>query len=220
MKLYKFRPLRDELDFHRIKAILIDRVFWHSFFWELNDPMEGVFKIENNEKLINEIFDAKSKYRICSFSGEEGYSNPILWGYYANGFRGIAIEIEVEDFKVQPVEYPPSLPEINNSNVQNVEQILTTKLINWKHENEFRSLKKDGIRNLEVGKITGIHFGNPYGNVEKKYIQKHLKTYLEYKNEIIKIVAKLEKIKLYNVKIIEGKVVGIPRVVHPLATHN
>ena len=220
MKLYKFRPLRNELDLYRIKEILADHVFWHSKFWELNDPMEGVFTIENNEKRINEIFDSKSKYGICSFSGLKGFENPILGGYYANGFKGLAIEIEVDTSYVKHVKYPVSLNEINNSNPDSIEMVLRTKLKNWEHENEFRSLNKGIIGNIQVGKISGVYFGNPYGNVQNKYvIQKKFMKYIDFKNKVIETANK-NNILCYNVKMIDGKVVKDPDVVQALTTAN
>jgi|GEM_PF-5983772 hypothetical protein len=44
MKLYKFRPLGSCLDLERAQEILAQGKFWCSPFWELNDPMEGVYR--------------------------------------------------------------------------------------------------------------------------------------------------------------------------------
>lgn len=96
MKLYKFRPLAKEEDFQRAKSIIETGCFWCSRFSELNDPMEGVFCTANH-KIIDDAYKQKVSYRICSFSAEAAFENPCMWGYYANGFKGIAIEIEVSD---------------------------------------------------------------------------------------------------------------------------
>lgn len=51
MKIYKFRPLTEELDYWRLKNILETKKFWCSNFWELNDPMEEIFSI----KIFNKV---------------------------------------------------------------------------------------------------------------------------------------------------------------------
>ena len=47
MKVYKFRKLTNESDLDRLKGILETGNFWCSNFWDLNDPMEGVFSTYN-----------------------------------------------------------------------------------------------------------------------------------------------------------------------------
>ena len=97
MKLYKFRPLGNCHDLERIEQIIKEDKFWCSKLWDLNDPMEGVYRNKYFDKLDSDkTFNEKNKYRICSFSGKKGLKNPILWGYYAHGFRGVAIEIEAK----------------------------------------------------------------------------------------------------------------------------
>jgi len=97
LKLYKFRSLGTELDVCRLKSLIETGHFWCSKIWDLNDPMEGVYRNSNfNTEDIERIFSDKNNHLICSFSGEKGFKNPLLWGYYANGFKGAVIEIEVE----------------------------------------------------------------------------------------------------------------------------
>lgn len=117
MKLYKFRPLANQTDFDRAKAILETGCFWCSKFFDLNDPMEGVYKG------IKNYFAEKDRYKICSFSGKKAFRDPVMWAYYANGFKGMAIETAIcnetkvkamEYIKVQPTE-DKSIDEILNS---------------------------------------------------------------------------------------------------------
>jgi hypothetical protein len=56
------------------------------------------------------ILGAKAHYKICSFSDEKAFSNPIMWGYYANGFRGVAVEIEVCGEEVNKIKYERKIP--------------------------------------------------------------------------------------------------------------
>ena len=50
LALYKFRTLGSNDDLKRIKDIIENGEFWCSKFYEMNDPMEGVY-YSNNIKL-------------------------------------------------------------------------------------------------------------------------------------------------------------------------
>lgn len=164
-KLVKFRPLANENDLNRAKEIIETGRFWCSKLWNLNDPMEGVFSTYNPE-YINPLFTEKNKRVICSFSCLDALNNPLLWGYYANGYKGIAIEIEVhnnmaDNEKIKKITYKNE--SLLDSNVFGVDDIITRKLTNWEHENEYRFLKKSKEEGLyKIGDITKVHFGTPY----------------------------------------------------------
>ncbi|RKY05093.1 MAG: hypothetical protein DRP56_09310 [Planctomycetota bacterium] len=143
----------------------------------------------------------KTEYGICSFSGFEAIENLLMWGYYANGFKGVAIEIEVDEQNVEKVNYVEDLADISKERVGNttnniVKKILTTKLNCWKHEEEYRFLIKclDNFNENESGiekkieKITAIYFGDPFGNTEnaKKIVNgsKSLRKYKKYRERL------------------------------------
>lgn len=176
MRLYKFRQLTSCKDLERIIEILETNKFHCAKFSEMNDPMEGVY-IATIPSKISEILNEKNKKRICSFSSEDGFENFAMWGYYANGFKGIAIEIEVDESIVKKVKYEDEIPE-----TENVEEILTTKLKYWQHEAEYRFITEDNEDKCGIGKITKIYFGSPYENLTNsdKIIQES-KQILEYK---------------------------------------
>ncbi len=241
MKVYKFRGLTtggkdDEnvnSEFNRLKDVL-EKGFYCPRFCEMNDAMEGVFDCYGKEdeiiKKVNDIFSEKIKYRICSFSGANGFKNPLLWGYYAGGFKGVAIEVDVHIENdtnrgkniFKQIEYEKNSPEIftfksikykDAEDIKNIAQkILVTKLDAWKHEDEFRFLvesSESGEKEYEIGKITAIYFGNPYlglDNGESFADNECLSKYLERKKMIISI-AKDKDIKCFNVKIENGEVV-------------
>ena len=212
MKLYKFRPLANSQiddDFKRLREILETGEFCCSKFSELNDPMEGVYLFSNYTEdrahLIDLIFKAKESYKICSFSNEKAFSNPIMWGYYANGFRGVVVEIEVSEEEVKIINYVDKIPKFAGLNPdENAVEILTTKLSLWTHEDEYRFLKKIPENKFKIGNITALYFGDPYENViNKPDITENsnaIKTYLELKNEISSI-ADRKKINVHHVKL-------------------
>lgn len=215
MKIFKFRKLTNEIEYSRLEEIIKTGEFWCSKFWELNDPMEGIFSI--NEKLINKINDiykAKSEYKICSFSGSEAFKNPAMWGYYAGEFKGVVIEIDVNPSDVQKINYSDNDVVFDKecSDEYNVKNILLSKKLAWRHENEYRYLGVHDNSFCKIGKIKKIHFGAPYkylGNSdeilkEKKSFSQHKK----YKGKIINILKK-RKISYSDVKVIGGKVVEL-----------
>jgi len=137
--------------------------------------MEGVYRFNAgtlSDDFIRNLYGEKSKHAICSFSGERAFSNPLMWGYYANGFRGIAIEVEVngDEANITKVNYASEVANITNGERTGdaVNRILTTKLCCWSHEDEYRYLHKGGAGRRKIGKITGVYFGNPYRNVVNK----------------------------------------------------
>jgi hypothetical protein len=219
MKVYKFRKLTSELDYYRLKEILETKNFWCSNFWELNDPMEGVFSISIFDKLkdkISEIYSEKGQYKICSFSGEKGFKKPNIWGYYTDGFKGVAIEVEVEDDEVNPIDYAHDnfLIDEKESLEINVKKILLNKNSAWKNENEYRFLGQRNDNFKKIEKISAIYFGAPYdylGNTEQiKINRKIFIEYKKYKDKIIKI-AKEKKIKCFDVKIVDGNVLPLDK---------
>lgn len=182
IKLYRFRSLVNCKELERIKAIIKTNKFWCSKFHEMNDPMEGVYHTAD-VKLIDEIYDEKESYMICSFSGKKGFENPAMWGYYAGGFKGIAIEIEIPECEVDKVKYCSKV--INTTDTKG---ILTSKLNAWKHEDEYRYLKKINKNLNEIGAITKVYIGNPYNNInnEHKVVQSNniLQKYRMLKEEL------------------------------------
>lgn len=217
MKIYKFRSLGSDKDFKFACEILSDSKFWHSKFSDLNDPVEGSFTIFPNKnnlgtQVIENIYGQKDLTYICSFSGKKGFKEPTLWGHYANGFKGIAIEIEVDAKTVVKMRYSEKITHLENKgNIEkDTKKILSNKLSPWKLEDEYRSLVmgKGGYQN--VGKIIAIYFGNPYsGAVNKKNIyngNKALQKFDKLKGDLIKKATE-EKVKSYSVKIEGCKVV-------------
>ena len=195
MKLYKFRQLTSCRDLERIIEILETNKFHCAKFSEMNDPMEGVY-IATVPSKIDKILTEKNEKRICSFSSKEGFENLAMWGYYANGFKGIAIEIEVDESIVKKVKYQDEVAE-----TENVEEILTTKLKYWKHEAEYRFITENNEDKCEIGKITKIYFGSPYENLtNSNEIIPKSKQILEYKKYKEKLENFLEekKIIFYN----------------------
>lgn len=218
IKLYKFRPLGNEIDYCRARDVLETGKFWCSKFSKLNDPMEGVFRA-TDESLVKKIYDAKNKFRICSFSNSKAFINPAMWGYYAKGFKGLAVEIEVNTDSssgIFQVNYSNNISKVTSKGkyyIQDIKEILTTKLKPWEHEGEYRFLKEHESANLysvySIGEISGVYFGNPYGDlVNSDSIIAHNQNLIKYNDLKTKLIAfaRLKHIKTGQVEIKNGKV--------------
>ncbi len=221
MKLYKFRPLATEQDFDRLKSILKTGEFWFSKFSNLNDPMEGSFTVLDHPRpseIIDLIYNEKECYKICSFSNKRAFSKPIMWGYYANGFKGVAIEIEIKKAEIKQINYVKNIPTVKTSDPDcEARRILTKKLWHWKHEGEYRVLTKakDDNDKVKIGKITALYFGDPYERADNqsKIIENSdiLRKYINFKDGILKFLQESQDTKIpkiCSVKINEdGKVI-------------
>lgn len=168
LKLYKFRPLGGCVAAKRTKEVIETGEFWCSPLWEQNDSMEGAYSYWQSHEIPNgsiDIYSEKNSYRICSFSGKGALKDPKMWGYYANGFKGLAIEIEISSDEIKKVDYQNSLLR-EDTNSPDIKKIITTKLKCWKSENEYRFLTQGETGNKKIGKITGIYLGEPYGSLD------------------------------------------------------
>lgn len=216
MKVYKFRQLTKKQEFDRLKRIIKTGEFWCSNFWELNDPMEGVFSfsiLDFAKDKINKIYGQKGQYKICSFSGEKGFQNPAIWGYYTDGFNGVAIEVEIDKCIVKKIDYSDeeiNLEE-NKGNCENfIEKVLLNKNTAWINEDEFRYLDKQKLDYKKIGKIKAIYFGTPYDNLvnSNKILKKanKINNFKKFKEQIIKL-AKLNKISCWDIKVEHNQVI-------------
>lgn len=204
MKLYKFRSLGDDGSFERVKQILETGEFYCSKLWDQNDPMEGVYscaRSEQHDADTQKVFDSKNQFLICSFSGVEALSNPTIWGYYANGLKGVAIEVEVDGscrsivkmkYSDEPAQWQE--PHSEASLDDKIESIIATKLKYWEKEYEYRFLIKGTVPTQKIGDITGVYFGDPYHGLQNKSEvvanSSWVKKYPDYEKELSAIAEK------------------------------
>ena len=201
MKLYKFRSFTDKKSFDYVCNIIKSGKFFCSKLWDLNDPMEGVYSSnlpqgKRGIEISKKIFDEKNKYVICSFSKAGALNDPRLWGHYANGFKGIAIEIEVDPSGVIEVEYVSKkdlfIDTCENNHSEIAKKVIIKKLKVWDYEKECRFLyQADKRQEISIGKIKKIYFGNPYGHLSnKESIEMNsdsYKDYAKFKKELIQL---------------------------------
>ena len=83
-------------------------------------------------------------YGFVSFSAE--YNNLLMWGHYADKFRGVVLVFNViDESKVTKVKYQSSRFDIGaseggNSSVESLEELIRRKDSAWEYEKEYRAL--------------------------------------------------------------------------------
>ncbi len=194
MKLYKYKSLAN---FEFVADILLNKRLFASDFNNLNDPMEGDFnKDYASSGYFKIITDEMNKIKICSLS--RNMSNPILWAHYADGFKGICIEVEINEsiltpYKIVYSEFNP-IPSEGYRGLQGKDEEVTPhdwamtalkgKYEAWKYEDEYR-LFSDSKYISEGLSITAIYFGTRTSDFYKNLIHKLLSDEIEIKETII-----------------------------------
>jgi hypothetical protein len=87
-----------------------------------------------------------------------------MWAYYANGFHGLAIELDLDDDRLHPIDYASGTRiqswVAGTDPYQIARQILTKKHSDWKAEQEIRLLYDQIYFDLPPGCITGVILGS------------------------------------------------------------
>lgn len=164
MIVYKFKSLENEKLAKEAFEIIEDGRIYLSRWDKLNDPIEGYFSYWNEDFALK-VSDEKKSYHVCSFS--RFYANSLLWSYYANGFKGVCIAVEINDPDLRNVKYLKRIPEYEHWDERAVDEIakdaLSTKLDYWKHEAEVRLIKSkselDGFHYYSCN-VVGVFYGS------------------------------------------------------------
>ena len=155
---YKYKTL-DNFEF-LLDLILRERLYAAKYH-ELNDPMEGVVKIDgtipnDKEQEWDELIRA---FRIVCFSREKNH--PLMWSHYANGARGCVVEFQLmAEQEVHRVSYLKK-PVITERHItrEKAKEILVHKEKPWKYESESRCLLGENEKFLPI-QIKSVTFGN------------------------------------------------------------
>jgi hypothetical protein len=156
MRAYKFRSSTN-IEF--ALDILLNRRLFCSDWRELNDPMEGMFVYSTHgreshaQRVVKGIGSAKSRYKVCSLSRD--FQSHLLWAHYANGFDGLAIEVDLPDDNqdIRQVEYRGVFAFLDMDQVVDEDdaarRILYSKYNEWSYEEEVRILSSENYYQLE-----------------------------------------------------------------------
>src|SRR5271154_2979357 len=143
----------EDIQKQRIKISKID---------QLNDPFELWCVAQEDKRLRDRLRDYKrtmdERFGLLCFC--RGWSNPLLWSHYADKHRGMCLGFDVPENSVKPVKYVSKRPLVQYPITEDLEsiseQLLWTKYIDWKYEEELRSW----IEFIERDPVTQFYFCN------------------------------------------------------------
>lgn len=173
--LYKYKSLQN---FKFFVDIILKKRIYASKYKDLNDPMEGQYYYREGElkrEIKEKILSKKNEYRICSLSRIN--NNELMWSHYADGQRGVAVGVKIDDAKytVRQVHYNGlSFIREQNYNQHTAIDILSHKLEVWSYEQEERVFVtgKNYIEVNVIEIITGRAMSNQDYSFLREFIEK------------------------------------------------
>jgi len=174
VKLYKYRSLQ-KIEF--VLDIILNERLHCTEYKNLNDPFEGLFfsifyprgALRRLPGLVDKIKTLRSvehlsiflnRTKICSLSST--LKDVRLWSYYADGHKGIAIEIDFPDElpSINEVTYVDELREHGMTFLTSptVEGVLSFKTKHWEFEKEYRIIQGEEFFPI-AGRISAIYTG-------------------------------------------------------------
>ena len=157
-RLYYFTPFKWAVSNIEKKRLKISRLL------ELNDPFEfrHVKPNKNGRPSRKELDKYISKLNeqngLLCFSRR--FSNPLMWGHYADRGRGVALAFDVDSDLQLKVDYPKEFLEYPSEVTEEfVHLFLSTKARDWRYEKEVRILENLDTSPCEFDAATeAFHF--------------------------------------------------------------
>jgi hypothetical protein len=141
------------------------------------------------QRMIDSTFRTLSRQGILSLS--EKADSMLMWSYYANGHRGIAVRFDM-DFTMLADSLPdyffpikvryshdfPDLEFYDTSNDDRVRTLIGTKSKEWEHEREWRIVAREttGYVTFKPESIIGIILGMRTSEDDEREIRKYVGT--------------------------------------------
>jgi len=155
MRVYYLCPAQFAISNIALRRIKISR------FSDLNDPFE-LLAVDLADKSHRAAFkkwkdEENSKNGLICFSGQ--WSNPVIWGHYAERHTGVALGFDIPGEVLTPVAYV-NTPMSIKVNKETGKPIITEKTMShlfrlkfhdWKYENESRMFIKLDHKTVESG---------------------------------------------------------------------
>jgi hypothetical protein len=235
MILYKYRSLAN---LEHVFDIILNQRLYCSTYPELNDPFEGIFETTTHRgclraavamgrsaayvrglaeflKTYKKVEDldsgSKDQIKICSLSSD--LNDVRLWSYYADGHKGIVLEIDFSGLETRnnykiicPVEYSEKLPWSSSNTILgqlSPQEVLSRKTDHWAFESEYRII--DESKHLEEGKyfdikgrVKAIYMGTRASDIHRKLLNKIVPSEIPiYTTKINEKAIKVESDELY-----------------------
>lgn len=187
MKLYKYKPLNNL--WHVLDIALNERLYcapWR----DLNDPLEGRYEIylgdsdRDGRCALNSFIEStRNKFRIAALSANA--TNFLLWSHYADGHKGVAIEIEIPDNHpdLTKIVYSPFSSIFTNEDdiEEDMRHIFNGKTEEWSYEEEYRIITNREYFYLPL-KPSRILLGPMVDDSREVLLRKTLSTHIDIVN--------------------------------------
>jgi len=171
---FKYRSLQN---WKFVLDIFIKKRLYAAVFKEMNDPMEGRYFYASDPVSLEfgrAMRRQKKQSRICSLSRNP--RNTLMWSYYADGHKGIAVGINVRNLRknaylVRDVRYDMEV-NLDRSKIRAGPKavaldILSQKQYSWRHEEEVRVFSGDHFVDIDIQQI---YFGCLIDRTERDLI--------------------------------------------------
>ncbi len=148
---YKYRDFKS-LD--RIEAILKDNEIYAAIYKHLNDPMEGLYRLNNKEdrsNIIEQIYTEKNILKICSFSAKN--YDKLMWSHYSDSCKGIVIGVKLKFSPTKIIYDGRNNFTSTNDAREDAKKILSHKNDVWCYEDEYRLFTRDQKVQVEIVEI-------------------------------------------------------------------
>lgn len=154
-KLYKYKSLSD---IEPVLDIILNKWLYCSDVSKLNDIREGSMSVNPYIQrgimwnYPDDIQTEVSKFKVCSLSTI--LHHHLMWAHYADGYKGLVIEVEIDECDFDYVLYSneaikcEELKSSNNIEI-NAKRVLTTKFKDWEYEKEARIIQKQRFFDLK-----------------------------------------------------------------------
>lgn len=156
-RVYYLTPAQFAISNIALKRIKVAR------FSDLNDPFEllGVDRsnVKNRHALRKKIGNINDETGLLCFS--KSWSNPVLWGHYAERHAGICMGFDVVEDHLHEVIYEESLRHVKGDaktgklvlTTKEIDRLMSTKFKDWEYEQEMRFFVNLSRLRDEAGKF-------------------------------------------------------------------
>lgn len=142
MRVYKFMDANYGISNIALKRLKVSRLN------QLNDPFEflaaDLLDTRDRKALATFKNQMNDSFGVVCFSGS--WSNPLLWGHYAQNHSGLVLGFDIPDDHLLKVYYTSNRAKVyfdqkTRTVVEGdkvIKKLLRTKFTDWKYENEYR----------------------------------------------------------------------------------
>jgi hypothetical protein len=156
--------LRNKLSLHLLPGVRKHLSYLPSYEQIPDDLIVDFAKESLNDKEFYELIlqsDDKLSLKVCSFT--ETPNNEIMWAHYSDNFRGVCLEFDFTNESIleniSKVKYGNTIPRVENFQLADLREAMSTKREAWSYEKEWRILHINNFIQFPSNCLKTIHFG-------------------------------------------------------------